>query len=85
MAAPDPDLQRLCNDEDTPVESSILFPSWVVCNRPFDARGPYGTHSIWCYLFWFSPTSSGMAISYIFHVVPRAIHVILWLSGGVNC
>ena len=25
MAAPDPDLQRLCNGVDTPVESSILF------------------------------------------------------------
>ena len=62
VVAPDPDLQRLYSGEDTPVESSIIFPSRVVCNRPFDARGPYGTHSIWCYLFWLGPTSSGMAI-----------------------
>ena len=82
MAAPDPDLQRLCSGEDTPFESSILFPSLTVCNRPFDVRGPYGTHNIWCCLFWLGPTSSGMAISEIFHVVPRARPVILRLSGG---
>ena len=38
--------------------------------------------SIWCYLFWLGPTSSGMAISENFHVIPCARPVILWLSGG---
>ena len=34
MAAPDPDLQRLCSDEDIPVESNILFPYLyaIVCS-----------------------------------------------------
>ena len=63
MVAPNPDLQRLCSGEGTPVESGILFPSRAVCNHMFDARGPYGTHSTWCYLFWLGLSSSGMAIS----------------------
>ena len=82
MAAPGSDLQRLYSGEGTPVESSTLFPSLAICNRSFDVRGPYGTHSILCCLFWLGPSSSGMAISKKFHVVPHARPVILRLSGG---
>ena len=82
MAAPDLNLRKLCNGEDIPVGSGILFPSLAICNRSFDVCGPYGTHSIWCCLFWLGPSSSGMAISGIFHVVLRARPAILRLSGG---
>ena len=82
MVTPNLDLRRLCNNEDIPVGSGILFPSLAVCNCLFDVRGPYGTHSIWCCLFWLGPSSSGMAISGIFHVVPHARPVILRLSRG---
>ena len=79
VAAPDPDLQRLCSGEDIPVDS-ISFLSCMQLS--FDARGPGGTHNIWCYLFWLGKTSSGIAILENFHVAPRARLVILWLSGG---
>ena len=37
MAALDPNLRRLCSGGDIPVESSILFPSWlyaIICSMP---------------------------------------------------
>ena len=82
MAASDLDFQRLCNGEDILVRSDTLFPSLAICNRPFDVRGPYGTHSTWCCPFLLGPSSSGMAISEISHVAPLARPAILRLLGG---
>ena len=84
VAAPGPDLLKPRHCEDAHVGSGTQFLSSIGCSHRFDVHDPYGTHSIWYYLFLLGLTSSEMAISEIFHVVLRIGPVTLRLSGGVN-
>ena len=81
MATSSPDLLRPRSDEDAHVGSSIQIPSSVGCRRPFDARDPHGTHSIWYCLYWLSLTSSGMPTSETFRVVLHVGPMTLRRSG----
>ena len=82
MAALGPDLLKPRNGEGAPVRSGIQFPSSVGCSHLFGVRDPCGTQSIWFCPFLLGLTSSEMATSEIFHVVPRVRPVTLRMSGG---
>ena len=81
-AAPGPDLPEPRSDGDFHVESGIQFLFLVGCSRMFGVHDPCGTHSIWYRLLSLGQTSSGMAISGIFHVALCVGPVTLRLSKG---
>ena len=81
-AIPGPDLLKPHNSGDAHVGSGIQFLSLAGCSHLFGVHDPYGTHSIWYRLFLLGLTSSGMAISEIFHVTLCVGPMTLRLSGG---
>ena len=82
MAAPGPDLPGPCSGGDAHVGSGIQFLFLAGCSCMFSVHDPCGTHSIWYRLLSLGLTSSGMAISGIFHVALRVGPVTLRPSGG---
>ena len=70
-AAPGQDLPEPRSGGDAHVGSGIQFLFLAGCIRLFGVHDPYGTHNIWYRLLSLGLTSSGMAISGIFHVALR--------------
>ena len=81
-AVPGPDLPKPRSGRDAHVESSIQFLFLAGCSRLFGVHDPCGTHIIWYRLLSMGLTSSGMAISRIFHVALHVGPVTLRSSGG---
>ena len=81
-AVPGPDLLKPRNSEDAHVGLGIQFLSLAGCCHLFSVYDPCGTHNIWYHLFLLGLTSSGMAISKIFHVALRVAPVTLRQLGG---
>ena len=82
MAAPGPDFPEPRSCGDAHVGSGIQFLFLARCSRLFGVHDPCGTQSIWYRLLSLGLTSSGMAISRIFHVALRIRPMTLRPSGG---
>ena len=78
---PGPDLLKPRNGEDANVGSDIQFLFLAGCSHLFGVHDPYGAHIILYGLFLLGLTSSGMAISKIFHVALRVGPMTLRPSG----